>query len=358
MAACLPPKSAPAPQAAPAQAAAIPSPAPAAAPSPKPAQAAAPAAEAAETPLAAQPEPAPLPASLPVYSPDPALPDQGVLTSIGSDSMEPLMLLWFDDYHAIHQRFSSNFICKGSATAPRALIAGNAIMGQMSRQMTQEEWDGFQAKYGYPPTRIVVAMDALAVYVNANNPIPRLGLEQVDAIFGRDRKGGCGKSLDVWGDLGLDQEWTHRAIRAYGRDENSGTRAFFRERVLKNGEYKPTVQAVQDQFALVEAAAMDASAIVYGPIQHKVRMVRAVPIADYGADHAILPTVQNVVNGSYPLARFLYIYLNLPPGKPCDPLVKDFLRFILSRQGQTDVALFGAVPLPADLAALNLDKVK
>jgi len=180
----------------------------------------------------------------------------------------------------------------------------------------------------------------------------------VDAIYSLDRKEGLERSLDLWGDLGLTQEWATRAIQPYGRDENSGTRAFFKERVLRKGEFKSVVKPVMDQFALVEAAAMDASAIAYGPIQHSVRMVKAVPIIDYRGMSAILPTVQNVLNGKYPLARFLYIYLNIPPGQPCDPLAKEFIRFILSQQGQADVANFGAVPLPADLAALNLSKPK
>ena len=207
-------------------------------------------------------------------------------------------------------------------------------------------------------TRIVVAMDALAVYVNANNPIAKLGLEQVDAIFSRDRKAGYGRALDTWGELGLTLEWATRAIQPYGRDENSGTRAFFREHVLKQGEYKAIVKEVPDQFALVEAAAMDASAIAYGPVQHALRMVKAVPIVDFHGIDPILPTVENILNGKYPLARFLYLYVNVRPGQATDPIIKEFIRFVLSRQGQSDVANFGAIPLPADLAGLNLGKLK
>ena len=325
------------------------------APHPEPS---APPPQAVETPLVVRPNPAPLESSLPVFTPDPATPASGTLTAIGSDSMEALMMLWFEDFKEAHPGIIPNFICKGSATAPKALIAGTTILGQMSREMTAEERAAFEAKYGYPPTRVVVAMDALAVYVNANNPIRKLGLEQVDAIYSKDHKGGLNKSLESWGDLGLTQEWATRSIQPYGRDENSGTRAFFKERALKGGDYQPGVKEVQDQFALVEAAAMDASAIAYGPIQHSVRMVRAVPLVDYRGTQAILPTVENVLNGKYPLARFLYIYLNIPPNQPCDPVAKEFLRLILSQEGQSDVANFGAVPLPADLAALNLRKVK
>jgi len=312
----------------------------------------------AETPLVAQPKPAELEVKLPNYMPDPSTPDHGTLTSIGSDSMDPLMQLWLDDFRAAHPGITYNLVSKGSATAPKALVAGTTLMGQMSREMNAGELASFQAKFGYPPTRVVVAMDALAIYVNANNPIARLGLEQVDAIFSKDRKGGYGRPLDTWGDLGLTLEWATRTIQPYGRDENSGTRAFFQEHVLRRGEYKTIVKAVPDQFALVEAAAMDASAIAYGPIQHSLRMVKAVPIVDFNGVTPILPTVENVLNGKYPLARFLYIYVNIRPGQATDSLVREFLRFVLSRQGQSDVANFGAIPLPADLASVNLSKVK
>jgi len=311
-----------------------------------------------ETPLVVQPAPAALEQKLPDYAPDPSIPKTGSITSIGSDSMDPLMQLWFDDFHAAHPGITYNLISKGSATAPKALVAGTTLMGQMSREMNAAEVASFQDKFGYPPTRVVVAMDALAVYVNGNNPIAKLGLDQVDAIFSKDRKGGYARSLDTWGDLGLTLEWATRAIQPYGRDENSGTRAFFQEHVLRRGEYKPNVKSVADQFALVEAAAMDASAIAYGPVQHSLRMVKAVPIVDFNGTTPILPTVENILNGKYPLARFLYIYANVRPGQAADPLVKEFFRFVLSRQGQSDVANFGAIPLPADLASINLGKVK
>jgi phosphate transport system substrate-binding protein len=303
-------------------------------------------------------KPAPLEEKLPEFVPDPALAKVGAITSIGSDSMDPLMQLWLDDFHAAHAGITYNLVSKGSATAPRALVAGTTLMGQMSREMNPEELAAFEGKFGYAPTRVVVAMDALAVYVNANNPIEKLGLEQVDAIFSKGRKGGYGRSLDTWGDLGLTLEWATRPIQPYGRDENSGTRAFFKEHVLKNGDYKDIVKSVPDQFALVEAAAMDASAIAYGPVQHSLRMVKAVPIVDFNGIAPIVPTVQNILNGKYPLARFLYIYVNIRPGQPVDPLIKEFFRFVLSRQGQSDVANFGAIPLPADLAAINLNKVR
>lgn len=312
---------------------------PAAAPAPKPVPA----------PMTAEAE---QPAELQPYVPS-STPLVGTLASIGSDSMEPLMLLWKDDFLSHHPGLKYEFICKGSATAPPALMAGKVVMGQMSREMNQAELDKFLATFGYPPTRFVVAADALAVYVNQNNPVTHLTLAQVDAIFSTTCKAGHAP-INTWGDLGfMDDAWRSRPIQTYGRNPLSGTRAFFLEHVLKNGEFKPNLKVFADQFQVVEAAAIDASGICYGPIQHRVQMVKPVPLAYVEGATPIAASVANVMNGRYPLTRFLNIYVNRKPGTPMDPTVKEFLRFILSRDGQTDVESFGAVALPPDIVAAN-----
>lgn len=297
-------------------------------------------------------------AGLPEYTPSGDAAIQGTLMCVGSDSMDPLVQLWASNFQQSHPRVTFSILSKGSGTAPKALIAGVTKVGHMSREMNAEELAQFQAKFGYAPTRVVVAVDALAVYVNANNPIRSLTLEQVDAIFSSSRKGGHSEDVATWGDLGLKREWRMRSIQPYGRDENSGTRVFFKEHALKKGDYKSNVKAVPDQFALVEAPAVDVTGISYGPIQHSVRMVRAVPLIDFKGDKPTVPTVENILNGKYPLTRFLYLYVNRKPGHPMDPVVREFLTSILSRQGQKAVAEFGAIPLPADMAVQNLGKVR
>lgn len=311
-----------------------------------------------ETPMLKQPTVAGLDPGLPEFVPTPEVQHQGTIRCVGSDSMDPLLQLWASDYRQYYPKVTFEILSKGSATAPKALLAGTSEVGHMSREMTAQEVAQFEAKFGYPPTRVVVAVDALAVYVNANNPIRSLTLEQVDAIFSSTRKGGHPEDITVWGDLDLRREWAARTIQPYGRDENSGTRAFFKEHALKKGDYKASVKVVADQFALVESPAVDAAGISYGPIQHSVRMVRAVPIIDFKGDRPMIPTVENILNGKYPLTRFLYLYVNRKPGQPLDPLVRDFLVSILSKQGQKAVAEFGALPLPADMALQNVGKVK
>ena len=297
-------------------------------------------------------------ATLPEYQPESPSPLSGNLNLIGSDSMDPLVQLWAEDFRSRFPGVDFSITSKGSATAPTAMIEGRSLLGHMSREMNADELGRFQARFGYAPTRIVVAVDAIAIYVNANNPIRQLSLEQLDAIFSITRKAGFTKPLDTWGDLGLEGIWKTRAIQPYGRDENSGTRAFFREHVMKKGNFKPEVKALADQFAVVEAAAVDGAGICYGPVQHSVRMVRSVPIVDFGATEAMSATTDNILGGRYPMTRFLYIYVNKAPNQPMNPLVREFLRSILSRQGQTNVANFGAIPLPADLLTQNLDKLK
>ncbi len=311
-----------------------------------------------------KPDPHAAPASqaaLPLL--DPALPAysapqvSGEIASIGSDSMDPLIQLWADDFRALNPGVTFKIISKGSATAPRALVAGESLMGRMSRPMNEAELDSFTTKFGYAPTQLVVAVDALAVYVNAGNPLPKLRLDQVDAIFGKDRKAGFEKDLRFWGDLGLEGGWQMRAIQPYGRDQNSGTRAFFQEHVLLKGAYRPEVKALADQFATVEAVAVDPAGIAYGPIQHKVAGVRAVPLAESGEAAPVLPATANILSGKYPLKRFLYVYVNKAPGRPLPENLHAFLAYALSRNGQNSVAAFGAIPIRMDIARGDLAKL-
>ena len=303
--------------------------------------------------------PAPSAASAPLI--DPALPAyhaapvSGEVASIGSDSMDPLIQLWADDFKSLNPGVTFRIVSKGSATAPKALMAGDSLIGQMSRPMNEQEQASFQEKFGYAPTQIIVAADALAIYVNAGNPLPKLSLAQVDAVFGKDRKAGYARDLRSWGDFGLEGGWQLRAIQPYGRNENSGTRAFFQEHVLLKGAYRPEVKALDDQFATVEAVAADVSGIAYGPIQHKVQGVRAVPLDGKGG--AVMPSTANILSGAYPLKRFLYIYVNKAPGKPLPPQISAFLGYALSKNGQASVAAFGAIPIRAGIASADLAKL-
>jgi phosphate transport system substrate-binding protein len=284
---------------------------------------------------------------------DPSLPEyrpvQGVsgnLKSIGSDTMNNLMALWGEDFTRHYPNVKLEVEGKGSSTAPPALTAATAAFGPMSRPMKAEEIDAFEARFGYPPTPMRTAMDALAVFVHKDNPIQGLSLQQVDAIFSKTRRGGLAAEIRTWGDLGLTGEWADRPISLYGRNSASGTYGYFKEHALFKGDYKDSVKEQPGSSSVVQGVASDRYAIGYSGIGYKTADVRAVPLAAKDGAPFITATMDNAYSGEYPLARFLYLYVNHAPGSRLDPLRAEFLRFVLSRPGQESVVKDGYIPLP------------
>jgi phosphate transport system substrate-binding protein len=244
---------------------------------------------------------------------------------------------------------------KGSSTAPPALIAGTSQFGPMSRAMRATEIDQFEAKYGYKPTQIRTSYDALAVYVNKDNPLDKITLAQADAIFSKTRRRG-GKSVNTWGDLGLTGDWAGRPISIYGRNSASGTYGFFKEHTLKNGDYKDSVKEQPGSASVVQGVTEDRFGVGYSGIGYKTSGVKALSLAE--STEFFEGSYANVKSGKYPLSRFLYIYINKAPGKPLDPLVKEYMKLILSKEGQEVVVKDGYDPLPAAIVAEELKKLE
>jgi phosphate transport system substrate-binding protein len=295
---------------------------------------------------------------------DPGLPEykavQGVsgsLKSVGSDTMLNLMTNWAESFKKLYPSVTVEIEGKGSGTAPPALIAGTANFGPMSRAMKDQERDDFEKKFGYKPTQVATSIDMLAVYVNKDNPIASLSLEQIDAIFSKTRKSGAAKEITTWGELGLTGEWKDKPISLYGRNSVSGTYAYFKEHALKSGDYKDTVKEMPGSAGVVQAVTSDKYAIGYSGIGYKTADVRAVPLQKDAKSDVIEATPENAYSGKYPLARFLYIYVNQKPGDQLDPLRREFVRYVLSRQGQEDVVKDGYFPLPARIASESLKVV-
>lgn len=286
-------------------------------------------------------------ANLPAYQGSSGV--SGSLISVGSDTLNNLMTFWADGFRALYPNVSIQIEGKGSATAPPALIEGTAQFGPMSREMKQEEIDAFEKKFGYEPTAIRVAVDALAVFAHKDNPIQGLTLAQVDAVFSTTRKLGAPAAIADWGQLGLDA-WKGRAISLYGRNSASGTYGFFKETALGKGDFKATVKEQPGSSAVVQGVSADQFGLGYSGIGYVTSGVRAVPLAAEGTTFAA-PTYENCLSGDYPLARFLLVYINKAPGKPLDKTALEFLKFILSRQGQEIVVKDGYYPLPAEVAA-------
>jgi len=281
----------------------------------------------------------------------------GSLSSIGSDTMNNMMTLWAETFRRWYPNVKVQVEGKGSSTAPAALIAGTAQFGPMSRAMRATETDQFEAKYGYKPTELRTSYDALAVYVNKDNPIQKLTLAQVEAIFSKSRKRGHKEDVRTWGQLGLTGDWANRPISLYGRNSASGTYGFFKEHTLKNGDYKNTVKEQPGSASVVQGVTEDRFGIGYSGIGYKTSGVRAVPLAETEKGPYSDGSYADVQSGAYPLARFLYLYVNKAPGKPLDPLVLEFVKLMYSKEGQEVVVKDGYMPLTAAQSQAELAKV-
>jgi phosphate transport system substrate-binding protein len=292
---------------------------------------------------------------LPNYKPAAGV--SGTIKSIGSDTMNNLMTLWAEGFRKHYPNVQIEIEGKGSATAPPALIAGTAQFGPSSREFKATEIDAFEKKFGYKPTSIATSIDMLAVYVHKDNPIKFLTLQQVDAIFSKTRRGGYPKDITSWGDLGLTGQWANKPISLYGRNSASGTYGYFKEHALFKGDFKDSVKEQPGSSSVVQAVSSDKFAIGYSGIGYKTADVRAVPLAADTGSTPIEAVPEQAYTGEYPLARFLYIYLNYKPGSQLDPLRREFIRYVLSRQGQSDVVKDGYFPLTAAITADELAKV-
>ncbi len=280
----------------------------------------------------------------------------GSLNSVGSDTMNNLMTLWAEGFRKIHPSVKVQIEGKGSSTAPPSLIAGTAQLGPMSRRMKATELDAFEKRFGYKPLEIRVAVDALAVYVNKDNPIDRLTIEQLDAIFSRTRKCGATRPIDSWGQLGATGTWAAKPISIYGRNSASGTYGYFKKHALCKGDFRDAVKEQPGSASVVQGVTEDKFGIGYSGVGYRTSGVKAIALSKDGREFfGVEPA--SVYSGKYPLARFLYIYVNRAPNRPLDPLTREFLRWVLSRQGQVEVVKDGYLPLHAGLAARELRKL-
>lgn len=282
----------------------------------------------------------------------------GNLGSIGSDTMNNLMTYWAEGFNKVYPNVKIQIEGKGSTTAPPALISGTAQIGPMSRAMKPTEIDAFEKKYGYKPTAIRTALDALAIYVNKDNPLKGLSLPQADAIFSKTRKGGYKADVQTWDQLGLTGEWAKRPISLYGRNSASGTYGYFKEHALYKGDFKDTVKEQPGSASVVQGITEDRYAIGYSGIGYTTSGIRAIPLSFKEGEPYKNAEIKNVMNGSYPMARFLYVYINKKPGQPLDPLIQEFIRFIMSKEGQDVVIKDGFIPLPAPVVQEELKKIE
>lgn len=273
----------------------------------------------------------------------------GSISSMGSDTMANLMASWAVDFQHFYPSVRTEVQAAGSATAPIALTQGAANVVAMSRKMVDSELEAFENKYGYQPTVIPVAIDVLAVYVHKDNPIEGFTLTDLDSIFSATRR--CGASeVTSWGQLGLEGKWQDRSIQLFGRNSLSGTYAHFKRRAMCFGDFKKTVNEQPGSASVVQSVASTVNAIGYSGIGYNTVSVKAVPLAAKAGDEFIEATAENALNQTYPLSRFLFIYVNKAPNTELAPVVREFLKMIMSRTGQEEVLKNGYVPLPLNVA--------
>ncbi len=282
----------------------------------------------------------------------------GNLSSVGSDTLANLMTLWAEEFKRLYPNVNVQIQAAGSSTAPPALTEGTSNLGPMSRLMKDNELQAFEQRHGYKPTPIAVAIDALALFVHKDNPIPGLTLQQTDAIFSSTRTCGGSEDLVNWGQLGLPGAWASRGIQLYGRNSVSGTYGYFKQHALCKGDFKNTVNEQPGSASVVQSVSSSLNGIGYSGIGYTTSSVRAVPLAREHGSAFVEATPENAVNGSYPLARFLYVYVNKQPGTELDPVTRQFLTMVLSRRGQEVVIKDGYIPLPAAVAARELALVE
>ena len=280
----------------------------------------------------------------------------GTLSVAGSDTMKPLTESWSAKLRQMYPGLSIKVESKGSETGLAALLEGKAQIAAMSRRMTQEEVIEFKREFGYEPTEIPVAVDALAIIVHKDNPIEGLSLAEVDAVFSKERRRGLKYPVKVWGDVMLlDEEWVEAPVHLYGRNGNSGTASFFKEHVLNGADFKKTMEAGIGSATVVVDVMRDRFGIGFSSIGYRTSEIRPIPLASVKGGRYVEPTFETAMDGSYPLRRNLYLYVNRPPKVAPSGPISEYVKFALSQRGQKIVIDQGYYPLPTtELSRLTM----
>ena len=271
----------------------------------------------------------------------------GHLKSVGSDTLYNGMVRWSNAFMALYPNVKIEVKGEGSVTATPALVDGSAQFGPMSRPMSNDEVHAFVDKFGYKAAHFRAAVDALAIYVNKDNPIRCLTVQQVNRIFSANRRAAFGGDISTWGQAGLTGDWATQPMVLYGRNTISGTYGFFKEMALLDGDFKPNLRQQSGSEEVVQHVANDKYAIGYSGIGYNAAGVRAVPLALADGAECYDTSPETTYAGKYPFARYLYVYLNKNPNEPLDPLRAEFIKYIQSKDGQTETERGGFYSITA-----------
>ncbi len=280
----------------------------------------------------------------------------GLVRSVGSDTMVSLMHSWSERFKTYYRGVRTEIEGQGSSKAMPALIEGSSSFGPMSRPLKLSEIEEFENRFGYKPTLLPVGIDLVGLLVHRDCPLETISMEQIDAIFSSTQRRGH-PAIATWGDLGLSGEWAKEPIVLYGRNAASGTYGFFKDRVLNEGDFQTRVFEQPTSSAVVSAIASNRFAMGYSGMGGNSDLVKPLMISERNGTSGISPSEDNALDGSYPLARYLFLAINYKPNSGLDLTRREFLKFIYSQDGQELVLLDGYLPINAVVAEEALKEV-
>jgi phosphate transport system substrate-binding protein len=270
----------------------------------------------------------------------------GRFSSAGGGVPEILVNRWATEFIKLYPEVEPEARGGGSVGGLAGLLAGTVDLVPMERPLSAEEVSRFRAKFGYPPAQIVVALDALGIYVNKDNPVAGLTLAQLDGIYSRDAKRGGGHP-EFWSELGVTGGLAGARISRLSLSEAHGSYLFFQEQVMRGAEYRFDVGFERVPGSLVQAVGADDAGIGFASIMFATARTRFVPLQ--ASDGRYLPpSYENTLSGQYPLVRPMRIVFQRRPDGSMNRAAREFLRFAVSRRGQRIIAVAGSYPLTVE----------
>lgn len=284
---------------------------------------------------------------LPKYQPRHDINISGTFRGASSDVLVVLANKWFDKFRTYYPNVNLTITppYAGSLGAVE-LVNDKRDFVFVSRELRPDDITQFNAKFGYQPLSVPIsggsyrhfgALDAVGFFVNKENPIEKISFKQIDGLFSKTRHRGS-EEITTWGQLGVKGEWANKKVHLYGIKPWNGFEEFVRQRVLsvdgKRGEWRDDIHYEKLVFPMAKNIAGDPEGIGYSGLAYIDAPVKMIPIVVNEGDAAQSPSYENVALASYPLSRLIYLNLNKDPKKPLNPAIEEFLKFILSQEGQ------------------------
>lgn len=266
----------------------------------------------------------------------------------GSSRVGPIIQSVLDAFIGIYPHVDYKVEQNGSGAAIDALLDGKANIGLMSRRIKPSEVDAFMARRGYPPTELRIASDALRVIVNRHNPTNQISLVELEAVFSEKRACGGPHTINTWEyfEWFPDPNHSSSTIRQHVSAKGTGVHDFFKKLVLCDGEYKKqSIESAHTAEEVIEEVALSRSSIGFAPLGEPAFGVKDLLISKANLYPGYKPITKHIMDGRYPLSRYLFVYLDKPPASAMPLLFREFFKFLFSDQGQQIIINHYAIPL-------------